>query len=123
MSRLLAVDWGSSALRGALLDEHGRVLEQRAASRGMLTIGAGGFADVFETTFGDWMDVAGTRCLMAGMVGSKQGWLEAPYCPCPAGLDRDRARARPGAARGRRPRARHPARAGPDLREPTACPT
>jgi 2-dehydro-3-deoxygalactonokinase len=87
MSRLLAVDWGSSALRGALLDEHGRVLEQRAASRGMLTIGAGGFADVFETTFGDWMDVAGTRCLMAGMVGSKQGWLEAPYCPCPAGLD------------------------------------
>ena len=85
--RLLAIDWGSSALRGALLDEEGRVLEQRGAARGMLTIGPGGFADVFESTFGDWMDVPGTRCLMAGMVGSKQGWLEAPYCPCPAGLD------------------------------------
>ena len=24
---------------------------------------------------------------MAGMVGSRQGWVEAPYCPCPAGLD------------------------------------
>ena len=24
---------------------------------------------------------------MAGMVGSKQGWVEAAYCPCPAGLD------------------------------------
>jgi len=87
MSRLLTVDWGSSALRGALLDEDGRVLEQRGAARGMLTIGPGGFADVFETTFGDWMDVPGTRCLMAGMVGSKQGWVEAPYCACPAGLD------------------------------------
>src|SRR5690242_14155204 len=84
--RLLAIDWGSSALRGALLDEEGRVLEQRGAARGMLTIGPGGFADVFESTFGDWMEMPGTRCLMAGMVGSKQGWLEAPYCPCPAGL-------------------------------------
>jgi 2-dehydro-3-deoxygalactonokinase len=24
---------------------------------------------------------------MAGMVGSRQGWVEAPYCACPAGLD------------------------------------
>src|SRR5689334_6590214 len=85
--RLLAIDWGSSALRGALLDDEGRVLDQRAAARGMLTIGRGGFADVFESTFGDWMDAPGTRCLMAGMVGSRQGWVEAPYCPCPAGLD------------------------------------
>ena len=26
-------------------------------------------------------------CLIAGMAGSQQGWLEAPYCPCPAGFD------------------------------------
>jgi 2-dehydro-3-deoxygalactonokinase len=25
--------------------------------------------------------------LMAGMVGSNRGWVEAPYVPCPAGLD------------------------------------
>jgi 2-dehydro-3-deoxygalactonokinase len=85
-SRLLAVDWGSSALRGALLDDAGNVIEHRAVQRGMLTIPPGGFAEVFESQFADWMDVPGTRCLMAGMVGSKQGWLEAPYCPCPAGL-------------------------------------
>jgi 2-dehydro-3-deoxygalactonokinase len=87
MERLLAIDWGSSALRGALLDEAGRVLDQRAAQRGMLTLEPAAFAAVFESTFGDWMDEPGTRCLMAGMVGSKQGWAEAPYCPCPAGLD------------------------------------
>jgi len=86
--RLLAIDWGSSSLRGALLDADGRVLDQRAAARGMLTLDSpGAFADVFESTFGDWMDVPGTRCLMSGMVGSRQGWHEAPYCPCPAGLD------------------------------------
>ena len=60
---------------------------ERRAPRGMLTVAPGGFAEVFEAQFGDWMDVPGTRCLMAGMVGSKQGWVEAAYCPCPAGLD------------------------------------
>ena len=88
MRRLLAIDWGSSALRGALLDDHGRVLEERSSARGMLTVDQpGAFDGVFESTFGDWMDVPGTRCLMAGMVGSRQGWVEAAYCPAPAGLD------------------------------------
>jgi 2-dehydro-3-deoxygalactonokinase len=94
-SRLLAIDWGSSALRGALLDDAGNVREQRSAARGMLTVEPGAFAALFEATFGDWMDVPGTRCLMAGMVGSRQGWVEAPYCPCPAGLDEVAARILP----------------------------
>lgn len=87
MSRLLAVDWGSTSLRAALLDDAGVVLQERTSARGMLTIAPGGFSEVFEQHFADWMDVPGTRCLMAGMVGSKQGWVEAGYCPCPAGLD------------------------------------
>jgi len=84
---LLAIDWGSSALRGALLDPSGRVIDAREVARGMLTIQPGGFSEVFESHFGDWMDGRATRCLMAGMVGSRQGWAEAPYCPCPAGLE------------------------------------
>ncbi|MEP7301094.1 MAG: 2-dehydro-3-deoxygalactonokinase [Caldimonas sp.] len=93
--RLLAVDWGSTSLRGALLDEAGAVLAERSAARGMLSIAPGGFAEVFEQHFADWMDVPGTRCLMAGMVGSKQGWAEAAYCPCPAGLAEIAAALRP----------------------------
>jgi 2-dehydro-3-deoxygalactonokinase len=87
VGRLLAIDWGSSALRGALIDDAGCVVDEREAARGLLTIPPGGYDAVFEEHFGDWMDVAGTRCLMAGMVGSQQGWVEAPYCPCPAGVD------------------------------------
>jgi 2-dehydro-3-deoxygalactonokinase len=30
---------------------------------------------------------AGTLCLISGMAGSRQGWREAPYCPCPSGFD------------------------------------
>ena len=85
MSRLVAVDWGTSSLRGALLDAGGRVLEERSDARGILKVSAGGFPAVFESLFADWMQPAGTRCLISGMAGSKQGWVEAPYCACPAG--------------------------------------
>jgi 2-dehydro-3-deoxygalactonokinase len=85
MNRLIAIDWGTSSLRGALI-EHGKVTEERAFPRGILTVESGGFPAVFETCFSDWV-TPDALCLIAGMAGSQQGWLEAPYCPCPAGFD------------------------------------
>lgn len=82
---LVAVDWGTSSLRGALLDSDGRVIDEKSTPRGILTVEAGGFPAMFEALFGAWMQIAGTRCLISGMAGSKQGWVEAPYCACPAG--------------------------------------
>jgi len=86
MSRLLAVDWGSSSLRGALIAPDGEVVEERAFARGILTVAPGEFPAVFDSCFGAWMNPE-TLCLISGMAGSQQGWLEAPYCPCPAGFD------------------------------------
>ena len=84
---LVAIDWGTSSLRGALLDASGRVLDERSAPRGILSAPAGEFGTVFESLVGDWMRGPGhPRCLISGMAGSKQGWVEAPYCACPAGL-------------------------------------
>lgn len=85
MTQLLAIDWGTSSLRGALLAPDGLVMQERSFPRGILTISPGGFQDVFDICFGDWMTPS-TLCLIAGMAGSQQGWLEAPYCPCPAGF-------------------------------------
>lgn len=83
---LLALDWGTSSLRGARIDAQGGVLDERAFQRGILTVPAGGFPAVFESCFGDWARSGAKACLISGMAGSKQGWLEAPYCPCPAGF-------------------------------------
>ena len=84
---LLALDWGTSALRGALLDESGQVLAERTFDRGIRSVEAGTFPAVFAECFGDWLGARVHRCLIAGMAGSQQGWQEAPYCPCPAGFD------------------------------------
>ncbi len=85
MARLVAIDWGTSSLRGTLLDAGGEVLEERSDPRGILKVPAGGFPAVFESLFADWMQPAGMRCLISGMAGSMEGWVEAPYCACPAG--------------------------------------
>jgi 2-dehydro-3-deoxygalactonokinase len=83
---LIAIDWGTSSLRGARLDMTGRVMEARECPRGILTVPPGQFEAVFHEHFGDWMQEPGALCLISGMAGSRQGWQEAPYCPCPAGF-------------------------------------
>ena len=82
---LIAVDWGTSSLRGARLDGVGRVLEEKSAPLGILNVPNGDFAVVFASLFADWMKPTGSVCLISGMAGSRQGWVEAPYVACPAG--------------------------------------
>ena len=84
---LVALDWGTSSLRGARLDSRGQVLEERSFDRGIMNVPAGQFAPVFEACFADWISAEGSLCLISGMAGSRQGWIEAPYCECPAGFD------------------------------------
>jgi 2-dehydro-3-deoxygalactonokinase len=83
---LIGIDWGTSSLRAARFGSDGRVAEERALPRGILTVQAGAFAQVFEEICGDWMRAPGALALICGMAGSRQGWVEAPYCRCPAGF-------------------------------------
>jgi 2-dehydro-3-deoxygalactonokinase len=85
VSRWVALDWGTSSLRAALLDAAGTVLDHHEAPQGILHVSAGGFPKVFASTVERWSLPRGTLCLASGMVGSRQGWREAPYAPCPAG--------------------------------------
>jgi len=84
--KLLAIDWGTSSLRGALMSNEGVILDKRAFPQGILQVAHGQFQNVFEQRFGDWVN-GQTLCLISGMAGSRQGWREAPYCPCPSGFE------------------------------------
>lgn len=86
MAELIAVDWGTSSLRGARLDDSGHVLEEKSAPLGILNVPNGDFAGVFAAQFAGWTK-SGTLCLISGMAGSRQGWAEAPYASCPVGAD------------------------------------
>ena len=77
---LIAVDWGTSRLRAMLVDAEGRILAEAASDEGIGAT-AGGHEATFERLVAEWPKVP---AIMAGMVGSRQGWREAAYVPCPA---------------------------------------
>ena len=86
---LIALDWGTSNLRAYLMSAEGAVVEARHAARGILHLpapaDAGGFEQAFAEIAGDWVRSHATLSVVAGgMVGSAQGWIEAPYARAPA---------------------------------------
>jgi 2-dehydro-3-deoxygalactonokinase len=84
---LIALDWGTSRLRGFLLRNGGEVLDRVASEDGIMAVPAGGFPAVLEKVCGPWLRRwPHLRIVMAGMVGSRNGWAEAPYVECPASL-------------------------------------
>jgi 2-dehydro-3-deoxygalactonokinase len=84
---MIGLDWGTTSLRAYRLGADGAVLARRESPRGILGIEPGGFPDALRAAAGDWIAAGETRVLICGMAGSRQGWAEAPYLPCPASLD------------------------------------
>jgi 2-dehydro-3-deoxygalactonokinase len=80
---LIGVDWGTSRLRAFRIGNEGQILDRRSSDQGIAHLAAGGFDPVLRETLTGW--AAGVPILMCGMVGSRQGWREVAYCPCPAG--------------------------------------
>jgi 2-dehydro-3-deoxygalactonokinase len=89
---LIALDWGTTALRAYLFDTAGQLLETRASTAGIMNLpraaNEGGFDAAFDAVCGSWLERAPHLPVMAaGMVGSAQGWKEAPYVDTPASPD------------------------------------
>ena len=83
--RLIALDWGTSSLRAWLLDGEGRSLDRRQSPMGILEVQNGDFRAAFETMCRDWLTQQSSLPVIAsGMIGSRQGWREAPYLRTPA---------------------------------------
>jgi 2-dehydro-3-deoxygalactonokinase len=82
---LIGLDWGTTSARAYRIDRHGTVLDARAAPLGIQQVHDGAFAAALDALLGEWRDIAAPR-LACGMIGSRQGWLEAPYCDTPASL-------------------------------------
>lgn len=81
---MIAVDWGTSNLRVFRLDATGQTLDSRRSMQGVL-VSTGRFEDVLTQAVEGWSD---RLIVMAGMIGSRQGWQEVPYVACPSGLTR-----------------------------------
>ncbi|WP_425502772.1 2-dehydro-3-deoxygalactonokinase [Rubricella aquisinus] len=78
----IAVDWGTSNLRVWAMQ--GRdVLAARSSDAGMNTLEPGGFEPALLALIDSWLGDGATPVIACGMVGSRQGWGEAPYLDVP----------------------------------------
>lgn len=90
---LIGLDWGSTNLRAYAFAATGEVIDTRTSESGALTlVGPAAFDAALRTVVQPWLavvdkvrDRAEIPMITCGMVGSKSGWREAPYCECGAG--------------------------------------
>jgi 2-dehydro-3-deoxygalactonokinase len=79
----IAVDWGTTNRRGYRIAGDGTLTDEFEDKKGILSVEPGEFpAALAEVT----QQLGEAPLLLAGMIGSNRGWVEAPYAPCPAGL-------------------------------------
>ncbi len=80
----ITADWGTTNRRAYLLDAGGSCVAEFEDDKGIMSVPKGGFGEAVAEIRGRLGD---HPLLLVGMVGSNRGWVEAPYVPCPAGLD------------------------------------
>ena len=82
---LVAIDWGTTSARAYRVDADGDVIERRSVALGVRHVRDGRFELALGKLLGEWVDDPAPR-IGCGMIGSRQGWVEAPYVDCPASL-------------------------------------
>lgn len=79
----IAVDWGTSNLRAWAMGPQG-VLASAGSDEGMGKLAKHEFEPALLRLIAPWLGAEVTPVIACGMVGARQGWMEAPYrhVPC-----------------------------------------
>jgi 2-dehydro-3-deoxygalactonokinase len=81
----VAVDWGTSAFRAALISPSGEIMDELShPDKGIRAFKRGEFAPYLVQSCSKWTRQGAQLFLLAGMVGSRDGMVDTPYCACPA---------------------------------------
>ncbi|QTF08980.1 2-dehydro-3-deoxygalactonokinase [Brenneria izadpanahii] len=93
MTTLIALDWGTSMLRACRLGKNGVVLEKRTLPYGVAKLPSPvanreeAFLQAYTQACGDWLrETPACPVLACGMIGSAQGWRQAPYIEAPCDI-------------------------------------
>lgn len=79
----IAVDWGTSCLRAWAMQGE-TVLEHAQSEDGMSRTAANDFQTALLALVEPWLPAAPVDVIACGMVGARQGWVEAPYVAVPS---------------------------------------
>src|SRR5687767_10798002 len=80
----IAVDWGTTNRRAWAVAPGTEPRDLLEDGMGVLKVAPGGYTGEIDRLRALW---PGKPLLLAGMIGSNRGWVEARYVPAPAGLE------------------------------------
>lgn len=84
----IAVDWGTSSLRAWAIDAQGATLDTAQSTKGMGTLAPSEFEAALLELIEPWIKGSSANAPMqiiaCGMVGARQGWIEALYAKVPS---------------------------------------
>jgi 2-dehydro-3-deoxygalactonokinase len=84
MQRVI-IDWGTSTFRANLVEADGAIRARIETHDGIQSLAKDQFAGVLDRALAPWRNTCGPLSIYAaGMIGSRNGWIEMPYVPTPA---------------------------------------
>ena len=82
----IVMDWGSTNIRAFLYIDD-KLVETKKSPKGVTVVRGAACEGVFDELTADWFAKYGPMpTIMAGMVGSINGWADAQYLECPVDL-------------------------------------
>jgi 2-dehydro-3-deoxygalactonokinase len=84
---VIGVDWGTTNFRAFRINGEGTVTERHSSPQGILHVDKGNFSETLRAEIKNWLAEGEQQVLLCGMIGSRQGWVEAKYLPCPVGIE------------------------------------
>ncbi|MFK7877083.1 MAG: 2-dehydro-3-deoxygalactonokinase [Paracoccaceae bacterium] len=78
----IAIDWGTTHMRAWAMQGRSPVAHL-SSDKGMNSLSQEQFEPTLVALIDPWLNTATTDVVCCGMVGSRQGWVEAPYAAVP----------------------------------------
>ena len=81
----IILDWGTTSFRALLVAPDGTVQARIETEEGIQSVEERDFLSVLQRAIAPWRAAHGILPVYAaGMIGSRNGWIEMPYVPAPA---------------------------------------
>jgi 2-dehydro-3-deoxygalactonokinase len=88
LPRCIVLDWGTTSFRALLVDAKGVALDRVETQDGIQSVPKAGFEAVLARNIASWRAAhPALPIYAAGMITSRNGWIETPYVEAPAGAD------------------------------------
>jgi 2-dehydro-3-deoxygalactonokinase len=82
---MIGVEWRMTSFRAFRFARDGAIRDRRTGPRGVTRVQNGRFAEALREEIGPWLAAGEDHVVLAGMIGSPEGWLQTAFLPCPAG--------------------------------------